>query len=121
TDYGGSGGNLAPTVKDRIDKIRSASGNYRRYGVEFYVAEYTKGSGTSGSALNIGGVDYYISLIPSAGPMVPRKTFHAYLSSFDAPRVAVCQPRITLFWDRFTYTTHRFIESSDRWVSVRSW
>lgn len=121
TDYGGSGGNLAPTVKDLIDKIRSASGNYRRYGVEFYVAEYTKGSGTSGSALNIGGVNYYISLIPSAGPMVPRMTFHAYLRAIDAPIVVVCQPGMTLFLDGVPYTTHQLIEPSDGWVSVLIW
>src|SRR5690606_28853878 len=83
TDYGGSAGNLAAVVKDLVDKIRGPGS--RRYGIEFHVAQLTMGSGTASAALNIGGTNYYLSLYPTFGPMVPGMTFHAYVRALDAP------------------------------------
>src|SRR5690606_17603392 len=115
TDYGGAAGNLAAVVKDLVDKIRGPS--YRRYGVEFHVAQFTMGSGTS-SALNIGGNNYYLSLYPTFGPMVPGMTFHAYVRALDAPIAMQRAAGQTFIRDGVRSATHQVIAPGDGWVSM---
>lgn len=116
-DYGGGAGSLPATVRDLVDKIRSPL--HRRYGLEFYVAEFTMGSGTASSATNIGGTNYYISLFPSPGPIAPRMTFHTYIRAIDAPILWFCFGGVqTLIRDGVPYTTHQLITPADGWVSM---
>src|SRR5690606_11498680 len=103
-------------VKDLVDKIRGPS--YRRYGVEFHVAQFTMGSGTSGSALNIGGTNYYLSLFPTFGPMVPGMTFHAYVRALDAPIAMPWDASKTFIRDGVRSTAHQVIAPADGWVSM---
>lgn len=116
TDYGGSAGNLAVVVKDLVDKIRGPG--YRRYGVEFHVAQFTMGSGTASAALNIGGTNYYLSLYPTFGPMVPGMTFHAYVRALDAPIAMQRAAGQTFIRDGVRSADHQVIAPGDGWVSM---
>lgn len=116
TDYGGSAGNLAGVVKDLVDKIRGPS--HRRYGIEFHVAQFTMGSGTSGAALTIGGTNYYLSLFPTFGPMVPGMTFHAYVRALDAPIAMQRAAGQTFILDGVRSADHQVITPADGWVSM---
>jgi hypothetical protein len=118
-DYGGAAGSLSATVRNLIDRIRGAAS--RRFGLEFYVAEYTMGVGTTGSSINIAGTNYYGSLLPTLGAMVPRMTFHAYVRAIDAPIVWAALPGQTLIRDGVPSTANQLIAPADGWVSMTVW
>lgn len=115
-DYGGTQGTLPATVKDLIDGIRSPA--HRRHGVEFRVAEITMGSGTASTPINVESTNYYLSALPSFGPMVPAMTFHAYIRAIDAPVLWSRQAGQTLIVDGVDGTEHALIAPADGWVSV---
>src|SRR5690606_22726823 len=92
--------------------------SYRRYGVEFHVAQFTMGSETSGAALNIGGTNYYLSLYPTFGPMVPGMTFHAYVRALDAPIAMQRAAGQTFIRDGVRSADHQVIAPGDGWVSM---
>lgn len=116
SDYGGSAGSLPATVKDLIDKIKAPT--HRRYGVEFFVAEMTKGAGTTGSAINISGTLYYISSFFEFGPQSPKQTLHMYLRAVDAPILLDRAAGMTIFKDGVPNEDHVLVEPSDGWVSI---
>lgn len=119
TTYGGNKGELEPEVKDLIDKIRDPS--RRRYGVEFWVAEITMGSGTA-QAFSYQGETYYLCLFNRQQIRAPAMTFHAYLRAVDSSVLVVPQASgITIYKDGgagVTAPDRVVINPSDGWVSV---
>src|SRR5690606_7561461 len=119
TTYGGNKGVLEPEVKDLIDKIRDPS--RRRYGVEFWVAEITMGSGTA-QAFSYQGETYYLCLFNRQQIRAPAMTFHAYLRAVDSSVLVVPQASgITIYKDGgagVTAPDRVVIDPSDGWVSV---
>lgn len=118
-DYGGGSGNLPATVKDLIDKYKSAS--TRRYGVEFNVAEFTMGSGTSSSTLTVDGVTYYGSLFTAWYPHHFRQTVHMYVRAIDAPVVITREEGQTVFLDGVKQASYGKITPEDGWMAVTVW
>jgi hypothetical protein len=80
-DYGGAAGSLDANVRDLIDMIRDSG--HRRYGVEFWVAEVTAGSGTNVVPVTVGADIGYESLFTANTMRAPSMTFHAYLRALD--------------------------------------
>lgn len=117
SDYGGTAGALPATAKDLIDKIRAVP--QRRLNLEFHIAEYTMGSGTASSPVNIGGTNYWFSMFPAQGAMVPRMTFHAYVRAIDAPILwKVVNGSTSTIDGGAPVTADQLIDPSDGWVSV---
>lgn len=116
-DYGGSAGALNAYIKDLIDKIREPG--QRRYGVEFYVAQFTMGSGTAASPVTISGTAYYLSMFQTLGPRVPAMTYHCYVRALDAPIAANQFAGQTLIKEGVNrYTTPQLISPAEGWVSL---
>lgn len=115
-DYGGSAGSLNAHVKDLIDRIRDAA--YRRYGLEFHVAQITAGSGTTVSPIMIGPTPHYLMYLPTPGPRVPSMTFHAYIRALDAPVGIRRYVGQTMIKDGAIIDGDIVVAPSDHWVSV---
>lgn len=116
-DYGGAAGALSANIKALIDKIRGAS--YRRYGVEFRVAQITMGSGTASSPQTLAGTNYYLSLFPSFGPRPPAATFHMYLLALDAPVLWRVVDNQRSYKDGVLQSAGNYLVSPvDGWVSL---
>ncbi|WP_206454793.1 DUF2793 domain-containing protein [Aurantimonas marina] len=115
TDYGGPAGLLAPQVKDLLDMIRDAA--YRRYGVEFWVAEITHGAGTEGS-LTVGATTGYLNCFSAQMARPPKLTFHAYLRAVDADILLHRFDGQTLYKNGEANTASIAISPADGWVSV---
>lgn len=118
-DYGGTAGTLNAHVKDLIDRIRAAA--YRRYGLEFHVAEVTAGAGTALEAIISGGVPHYLAILLSHGPRIPALTFHAYMRALDAPIIMRRYAGQTIAKDGVTSESNVTISPSDGWVSMTIW
>ncbi|WP_334148932.1 DUF2793 domain-containing protein [Hyphomicrobium sp.] len=118
TDYGGAGGSLPAHAKALIDVIRAPA--MRRYGVEFFLAELTKGAGTASSPVVNGGVSYYTAAFLAFGPRAPRMTFHVYLRALNR-LVYRWNPEQTIIKNGVAYTTHVPIDPTEGWVSITVW
>jgi len=79
-DYGGSAGALDAHVKGLVDFIRNAG--MRRYGVEFWVANITMGTGTT-TSVTAESQTFYASLLSAQTVRPPKLTFHAYIKALD--------------------------------------
>jgi hypothetical protein len=114
-DYGGTAGTLSANIKDLVDLIRDPA--YRRYGVEFRVAEITMGADTS-TPISIAGVPYYLGLLMNFRPRTPRMTFHIYMRALDGTIAYRCYPGQTIIKNGVASTTHVTISPAEGWVSV---
>jgi len=115
TDYGGSAGTLNASVKALVDMIRDAS--YRRYGSEYWIAEFTHGSGT-GSSLSHLSQTYYLSLLSTQYLRAPNMTFHAYFRAIDDDILIKYTAGQTLTLNGTAYLSHVLIPPSAGWVSL---
>lgn len=115
-DYGGSAGPLNAHVRELIDRIRDAA--YRRYGLEFHVAQITAGSGMTVSPIMIGSTPHYLMYLPTPGPRVPSMTFHAYVRALDAPVGIRRYAGQTMFKNGVAVDGDIVVAPSDQWVSV---
>ena len=118
-DYGGSAGTLNANIKDLIDKIRDPA--WRRYGVEFYVAELTMGNGTQTSPINIEGTNFYYSLFQAFRPRAPSMTFSCYIRALDARVAMQLYPSDRLFKEGVEVFNHMAIDPADGWVHTLCW
>lgn len=116
TDYGGDAGSLNPAVKDLIDRIRDAS--FRRFGVEFWVAQITQGSGTS-NPFSSGGTTFHETLASAPRMRAPAMTFHAYVKAIDDDILLRRSSGQTIYKDGEASTDHVHVSPSEGWVSVR--
>lgn len=116
TDYDGTAGALPADIRDLVDKIRDVS--RRRYGVEFYAARITMGSGRSTSSITVGGVEYYVGLHTDGQVRPPCMTFHAYIKALDSTVACRCYPGQTILKNGVASTTHVPIKPSEGWVSI---
>lgn len=113
--YGGPGAALDPEVDALISQLREPG--YRRWGSEFWIAEITMGSGTSGT-WDYNGTTYTLCMFSVQRPRMPAMTFHAYLRAIDAP---VLVPRLagqTLMRNGLAEPDTMLIDPSEGWVSV---
>lgn len=115
-DYGGSAGALATEVKALIDKVKDSS--YRRYGVEFFIAQITAGSGTAGTPIVVGGTTFYLSSFLTFGPRPPRMTFRAHIRALDAAIAYRVQTSQTAYKNGVRQSGDFRIEVADGWVHV---
>ncbi|WBT40170.1 hypothetical protein [Hyphomicrobium sp. DMF-1] len=115
-DYGGSAGSLATEVKTLIDKVKDSG--YRRYGVEFFVAQITAGSGTANAPVVIGGTTFYYNALLSFGPRPPAMTFRAHIRALDAAIAYIVQPGQTAYKNGVRQSGNFRIEVADGWVHV---
>ncbi|MGB3538560.1 MAG: DUF2793 domain-containing protein [Mesorhizobium sp.] len=115
-DYGGTAGNLPTDMKDLVDMIRDPS--RRRYGIEFYAARLTMGSGRSTSSIVVDGVEYYISLHTDGQARPPSMTFHAYVKALDSTVAVRCYPGQTILKNGIASSTHVPIAPSEGWVPI---
>ncbi|RUM98890.1 DUF2793 domain-containing protein [Pseudaminobacter arsenicus] len=115
-DYGGTGGALAPEIKNLVDTIRDPAS--RRYGVEFHVAQITVGAGTATTPVVLGGTSYFLSTYLTDGPRVPMMTFHVYVRALDAPIVYRWYPGQTFIKNGVASNNHVVISPADGWVSM---
>lgn len=116
-DYGGTAGTLAPEVKDLIDRIRDPG--YRRYGLEFWIAEVTMGSGTGG-ALAYEGTTYHLGGFSRQQVRAPAHTFHAYLRAVDDDVLVRVNNGATVSKDGQVtdYPDNAVITPAEGWVSI---
>ena len=114
-DYGGSAGALDPAVRDLVDMIRDSS--YRRYGIEFWVAEVTAGSGQVVS-VNYGALTGYYSLYTAQLVRTSAMTFHAYLRALDSAVIVRLGTGQTALVDGAIQTETFAIAPSQNWVSL---
>lgn len=115
TDYGGTAGTLHASVRALVDLIRDSS--YRRYGVEFWVAEFTHGSGTATSTSYLSQT-YYLSLMTNQTLRAPNMTFHAYVRAIDNEIVLRCDPGQTVIVNGMPSQGNVAIQPDAGWVSV---
>ncbi|MEL6437507.1 MAG: hypothetical protein AAFP99_12025, partial [Pseudomonadota bacterium] len=115
SSYGGSGAQLHASVDALVSTIRDTA--YRRYGVEFWVAEITQGSGTSERRTH-NGTDYHLSIFTRAQPRMPAMTHHAYLRAVDDDIMVRDTSRATVFLDGVAQPDYGIITPADGWVSV---
>lgn len=114
-DYGGSAGALNASVKDLIDLIRDSG--YRRYNVEFWVAQITQGSGTAG-AVTHAGQTYYESLYSAQRVRLPNMTFHAYVRAIDNTILINQLPGLSLYVNGMAQSSVALITPAQGWVSL---
>lgn len=115
TDYGGNGGSLNANVKALIDTIRDP--NVRRYGVEFWVAEITAGSGTS-AAIVIGEDSTYLCFRQELIAVPPAATLHCYLRAITN-RIWLRQyPNQVIYKWGEPFPSHVSIDPGEGWVSI---
>lgn len=114
-DYGGAAGALNADVKALIDKIRDPG--YRRYGVEFWVAQITQGAGTLAPLVEAGQT-YYYSAYSAQKPRAPRMTFHAYLKALDQNILVSSSSGLSMFKNGVAQTGNVVIAPGDNWVSL---
>lgn len=115
TDYGGTAGTMNASIKDLVDRIRDSS--FRRYGVEFWVAEFTHGSGT-GSSFNHLAQTWYLSLRTTQSLRAPIMTFHVYVRAIDGDILIRWSPGQTIIVNGLASQDHVIIPPSSGWVSV---
>ncbi|MBX3598217.1 MAG: DUF2793 domain-containing protein [Rhizobiaceae bacterium] len=115
TDYGGTAGTMNASVRALVDMIRGEA--YRRYGVEFWVAELTSGSGT-GSPVNHLSQNWYLSLISSQVLRAPNMTLHLYLRAMNDQILVRCNTGQTLILNGVASRNHVVILPSSNWVSL---
>lgn len=115
TDYGGAAGTMDSQVKALVDKIRDSAD--RRYGVEFFVAVLTMGTGTTDVA-NAGGINYYRMVFTAQVARPPALTFHAYLRALDDDVVMPLAAGQSAYKDGVTQTGTLRVTVADGWVSV---
>jgi hypothetical protein len=116
TDYGGTAGALLPAIKDLIDKIRDTS--YRRYGLEFWVAEVTMGGTGNSGRFTYGDASYAYSCFTKQQVRAPAHTFHVYLRALDTSLLIFLNAGAALFKNGVKATDHVLIAPSDGWVSI---
>ena len=115
TDYGGSAGTMNASVKALVDLIRDTS--FRRYGVEFWVAEFTQGAGVA-NTLTHGGQTWYLSLMTNQTLRAPNMTFHAYFRAIDDAILIRCVAGQTIVSGGTTTQDNIVIQPADGWRSV---
>lgn len=115
-DYGGAAGALATEVKSLIDKCKNSA--YRRYGVEFFIAQITSGSGTASSAVVEGGASFYFSSFLTFGPRPPKLTFRAHIRALDAPILYVGYAGLVAYKDGVEQPSQFLISPADGWVTL---
>lgn len=114
-DYGGTRGSLPAMIRHLTDMIRAPAN--RRYGVEFFAAELTMGTGTLYPVTHEG-VPYYYSMQLSFGPRAPAMTFHTYLRALDAPIVFARFSGQTIIKNGTPHGSYVVIEPGEGWVSL---
>lgn len=114
-DYGGAGGALPANIKSLIDKVKDAS--YRRYGVEFFAARITAGSGTATSTV-YSGTTYYYSAFLTFGPRPPKMTFRVHIRAIDAPILFNGYAGLTVYKDGVEQGAQFLIAPADGWVTL---
>lgn len=114
--YGGTNPALDANIADLINQIREPS--HRRYGVEFYAAMLTMGSGTATSPVVVGATTFYYSSFLTFGPRAPAMTFHAYLRALDAPIAIGCPAGQTVIKNGVPSNVAVAIAPADGWVSL---
>lgn len=114
-DYGGSGGTLNASVKGLIDKIRDSA--YRRYGIEFWIAQIVQGSGTAGAVTHLGQT-YYEALYSAQRVRLPNMTFHAYIRAVDDSILVRHVSGLVILKDGATQSGTAMITPADGWVSL---
>ena len=115
--FGGTGAALDADVQALVEKIKDTS--HRRYGVEYYVASVTMGSGTGG-ALTTGGTTYHLSIFTRQQPKFTNSTFHAYMRVKTGATAISTASGQTIYIDGVAETSNvRVLVPADGWVSVR--
>lgn len=115
-DYGGAAGALAAEVKTLIDKVKNPS--YRRYGVEFFVAQVTAGSGTASAPVVDGGTTFYFSSFLTFGPRPPNLTFRVHMRALDAPILFNPYAGLVVYKDGVLQGSQFRISPADGWVTL---
>ena len=116
-DYGGSAGTLNANVKALIDKIRSATEDFRRYSVEFYVARITAGAGT-GATFTADSTTFYSTIISAFRLRPPALTWHGYLRAITDTIAVAVQPSQTHYKDGAEQSANYTITVAEGWVSI---
>ncbi|PYE85321.1 DUF2793 domain-containing protein [Phyllobacterium leguminum] len=120
SDYSGAGAALAPEVRSLIDMIRDAgAAGYRRWGLEFWVAEITAGGGTAAS-LTHNGAAYYTSCFTRQQVRAPAHTFHAYLRAVDSAVLVPVHSGARVFKNGVEFRSPNpvLVAPSEGWVSI---
>ncbi|MCO5064442.1 MAG: DUF2793 domain-containing protein [Rhizobiaceae bacterium] len=115
TDHGGTAGTLNASVRALVEMIRDV--DYRRYGVEFWVAEFTHGAGTA-NVLPYGSQNWYLSLMTGQTLRAPNMTFHAYFRAMDEPVLIRCNAGQTIISGGSASEEHLILQPGDGWRSV---
>lgn len=122
TDGGGAGGSMGTDVTSLLTEIDGNSTS-RRYGYEWFVAEFTTGDLTSDGTVNVSSVDYY-QACKNSGEFLhtldEKVTFCAWVRVETASKNMIIGDTNTTTYingSLHTYTTP--IDSTDGWVHVR--
>lgn len=116
TDYGGAGGTMNAQAKELVDKIRNAG--FRRYGVEYFVARLTKGSGTTFS-ITVSGTTYYLSMFSRQMPRLAAATLTFYIRA-QAGNVVLRRDAQTIYLEGVQQAPgHVVITPAMGWQHVR--
>lgn len=113
--YGGAQNTLNPDIDDLIIKIKDS--NFRRYGVEFWVAKMIQGTGTNSSPFTHEGITAHISLFTS-GLKTPNMTFHSYLKALTSTILIKAQTGQIISIDGVEQTGSVAITVADGWRSI---
>jgi hypothetical protein len=116
SDYGGAGAALQSDVKQLIERIREPG--YRRYNIEFWVAEITAGPGVTSGALTVGSDVGRLSHFTSFLVRPPALTFHVYLKALDDSILVNVAAGQTAYKDGAKFSEGFAITVADGWVSV---
>ncbi|MBO6553338.1 MAG: DUF2793 domain-containing protein [Roseitalea sp.] len=116
SSHGGAAGALNPFVADLVAQIRDPGGS-RRYGNEFWVAQFTTGSGQAVASTQSGLTAYYC-LYLSAMIRMPAMTYHVYLRALDGPLMVGQFPGMTIYLNGVEQAGAGIIDPADGWRSV---
>jgi hypothetical protein len=117
TDNGGSAGSLQADVAALVNKTRDA-GATRRYGNEFWVAQVTAGSGTTGSVFSHAGASGRLCLYSRQMIRLPSMTFHGYLRSTNGTTLIQQFPGQKLIVDGQVQGSHVALTPGMGWISL---